>query len=153
MKHQTAVALSLILLLVFFCGCLDEPPAFPPYDETKNYCGPEGLFSGPNSNPLSGASFNPACYEHDKCYAECKTNGKNQAQCDNEFKQTMDGACDDVFDKTMNECDKKAGYNPFKYTCIIKARLATSSCWTQSGTYYGLVSAGGKAVGAYPCED
>jgi len=145
---------KIILLLagiVLMLGCLDEE--FPAYDASKNYCGPEGLFGVPNSNPLSGANFNSGCYNHDKCYAECKTNHKTQGDCDAAFKQSMDDACDAAFDQKMSECDLKSGWNPLKYTCIANARISASSCWTQSGTYWAGVSAGGKAVGSYPCKE
>ena len=152
MHNKTPKLLIALMLAVSMqAGCLEDVE-FPPYDASKNYCGPEGLFSVPRTNPLSGADFNQACYGHDKCYTECGKTKKTQDACDQEFKQTMYDACDDAFDKDMNVCDARAGYNPFKYTCIASARAAASSCWAQAKTYQVGVSAGGKAVGAYPCE-
>ncbi len=124
---------------------------FPPYDAGKKYCGPEGKFSVPCGSLLGNADFNHACYYHDKCYSECKTAGNTQAYCDTQFRQTMDDACNQMFDDMMNECDKKSGWDPFKYTCIASARLKTSACWTQSATYYKTVSLAGKRIGAYTC--
>ena len=138
-----------VALVVLFSGCIEEDAGFPPYNSSKNYCGPEGLLSGPNTNPLSGANFNFACYGHDKCYDECKSNGKTQAQCDQEFRQVMDDACDEKFNQKMNECDAKKGLS--SYWCAAGARIAASSCWVQASTYHNLVAAGGKAVGSYTC--
>lgn len=143
--------LPALLALTLVSGCLEDVE-YPPYDAKKNYCGPEGLFSVPRGSLLSAADFNRACYHHDKCYAECGKTKRTQADCDESFKQTMYDACDDAFDKEMNVCDARAGYNPFKYTCIASARAAASACWTQAKTYHVGVSAGGKAVGAYPCD-
>lgn len=152
MKHHV-LFLGLISVFVLICGCEDLNFSFPPYNESKNYCGPEGLFSVPRGAALSDADFNNACYNHDKCYFECETNGKTQADCDNTFKQMMDDACDQEYDRQMNICDQRSGWNPFKYTCAAEARIATSACWTQAATYYKTVSAGGKAIGAYSCKE
>lgn len=153
MKRITLERITLVLMAVcLIAGCLDEVE-FPKYNDSKNYCGPEGVFSVPRTNPLTGADFNTACYNHDKCYADCKTNGKTQGDCDLAYRQTMDDACDTEFDRMMSECDKKAGYNPLKYSCIASARLRVVSCWGQVKTYYEAVSAGGKAIGSYPCQE
>ncbi len=142
--------LIFLALVLAALGCIE--PEFPAYNASKNYCGPEGVFSVPRGSLISDADFNGACYGHDKCYTECKNHCNTQEYCDKQFRQTMDDAFDDAFDKHMNECDKKAGYNPLKYTCIASARARASSCWTQAATYYQTVSAGGKAIGAYPCD-
>jgi hypothetical protein len=147
--HQVLALAALVLLSV---GCIEEEdPGYPAYEAEKNYCGPEGLFGVPNVDIMSAADFNPSCYNHDKCYAECKTNGKSQAVCDQEFRDTMDDACDERFNEKMNECDKESGIS--SYLCEAGARIAASSCWTQAATYHNGVAAGGKAVGSYPCED
>ncbi|MFH0861685.1 MAG: hypothetical protein V1875_01525 [Candidatus Altiarchaeota archaeon] len=148
MAKPTFIALTLTVF--FTLGCLEDFE-FPAYDANKNYCGPEGLFSVPRGSLISDADFNRACYGHDKCYTECGKTKATQDKCDQEFKQTMYDACDDAFDRHMNECDAKAGYNPMKYACIASARARASSCWSQAKTYQVGVSVGGKAVGAYPC--
>jgi len=147
--------MRLLAALVFFMlvtGCLEEPE-FPPYDEKKNYCGPEGKLSGPNKNLLSDASFNYACYFHDKCYAECEKTHNTQAYCDGEFKRLMDESCEDELDRLMSKCEEYGKWNPIRYACIGKVRLQISSCWAQSGTYYGLVASAGKPIGSYTCDD
>jgi hypothetical protein len=144
-------AAASVLVVLSLSGCLDDFE-FPPYDDKINYCGPEGLFSVPRGSLVSGADFNRACYAHDKCYTECGKTKATQETCDEAFKQTMYDACDDAFDKHMNECDAKSGYNPLKYTCIASARARASACWSQAKSYNVGVSVGGKAVGAYPCD-
>jgi hypothetical protein len=139
--------LASVALVIMLSGCL-ENEEFPAYNVTKNYCGPEGLFGVPNTAP-SGASFNSACYEHDKCYEQCKSNGKSQAVCDQDFRQTMDDSCDAKFNEKMTECDAQGGIS--SYVCEAGARLAASACWTQAATYHNGVAVGGKAVGSYPC--
>lgn len=125
---------------------------FPPYDQDKNYCGPEGMFSAPSGHLLSEADFNTACYEHDKCYSECLVKPKNtQTYCDGQFKRMMDNSCDQEFDRRMNECEKKSGWNPLRYACIASARVRAVTCWGQSRSYHGIVIIGGKLIGAYPC--
>jgi len=150
MKREYRIAAALLALTALLSGCLEDTE-FPAYDASKNYCGPEGKFSVPRTSPLSGADFNVACYNHDKCYDQCGKTKATQDECDEAFKQTMYDACDQAFDEKMTECDKKAGYNPLKYTCIASARLAASTCWTQAKTYQVTVSAGGKAIGSFPC--
>ena len=144
------LALSLMVLVL---GCIEEEVKFPPYDEKKNYCGPEGKLSGPNTNLLSEASFNYACYFHDKCYAECESTMNTQSHCDRQFKRLMDESCEDELDRLMTSCEKMGKWNPLRYACIAKVRVQISSCWTQSAAYYGLVSAAGKPIGSYTCDD
>jgi len=141
-----------LVSMVFLAGCIEEP-GFPAYNASKNYCGPEGKLSGPNTNLLSDASFNYACYSHDKCYAECGKTRHTQEYCDQEFKQIMDDACDAELDRLMKKCETYSKWNPVRYACIGKVRIQISSCWTQSAAYYQLVSTAGKPIGSYTCDD
>ena len=151
MRFVLASSLAL-MLVISISGCLEEVE-YPAYDPKTNYCGPEGVFSGPNTNPLSGASFNLACYEHDKCYALCEKNKHSQLYCDGQFRQIMDDSCDEQLDKLMNECEKRGKWNPLRYSCIAKVRAQISSCWAQASAYHNMVAYGGRAVGSYTCDD
>ena len=147
------VALSVILICALLSGCIELEKKFPAYNATKNYCGPEGKMSGPNKNLLSDASFNYACYSHDKCYEECGKTFNTQSFCDKQFKKIMDDSCDAELDRLMHGCEKRGKWNPLRYACIAKVRIQISSCWTQSATYYGLVATTGKPIGSYTCDD
>jgi hypothetical protein len=140
---------ALILALILASGCIEDPK-FEDFNPDKNYCGPEGKFSVPRGT-LSNADFNYACYAHDKCYHECRTNKRTQESCDKEFRQIMDDACDAAFDAHMLECEKKSKWNPLRYSCIASARARASSCWTQAATYHKTVSVGGAAIGSFTC--
>ena len=141
-----------IFALVLLAGCVEEQE-YPAYDSKKNYCGPEGKLSGPNTNPLSGASFNKACYEHDKCYALCEKTKKTQDYCDSQFRGIMDDSCDTQLNHLMNKCEEYGKWNPLRYACIAKVRAQISSCWAQASAYHNFVSYGGRAVGSYTCDD
>jgi len=141
-----------LIAFVLLAGCI-ENVEFPAYNNSKNYCGPEGKLSGPNKNLLSDASFNFACYSHDKCYEECAKTLTPQSVCDAQFKKIMDDSCDAELDRLMKKCEEYNKWNPVRYACIAKVRVQITSCWTQSGTYYGLVSTVGKPIGSYTCDD
>ena len=82
-------------LVVFFVFSLfiQTALAYPHYDSTKHYCGPEWLPTGVVPRFPAGVDFNPACYEHDKCYDECMTNCKGQFTCDADFEDDINAIC------------------------------------------------------------
>ncbi|MFH0862373.1 MAG: hypothetical protein V1875_05010 [Candidatus Altiarchaeota archaeon] len=138
-------------------GPKKKPPkdagTFEPYNASKNYCGPEGKFSGPNKHLVSQASFNFACYRHDKCYAECGQTFTPQKTCDDEFKSLMDDACNEELDRIQTINEQRAWYNPVGYVVGGWNRVSTTSCWAQARLYWGIVAGGGKIIGAYECDD
>lgn len=131
---------------------------YPAYNSTKNYCGPQHWedrwgIHGPSSSLTSGADFNYACYEHDKCYGECKKTRNTQKHCDQVFRDMMDDSCDQAFDTQMKTCDAISGGISYKYyACIAMTRLQVSGCWTQAAINQGIAAMGGKVVGSYPCK-
>ncbi len=144
--------LALIMIIVLASGCLEDQE-FPAYDAKKNYCGPEGKLSGPNTNPLSGASFNKACYGHDKCYEECGKTKHTQAYCDGQFRKSMDDSCDDQLDHLMNKCEQRSKWNPLRYSCKAIVRAEIASCWAQASAYHNGVALVGRPIGSYTCDD
>ena len=143
---------ALFVLLILSSGCLEDQE-FPAYDAKKNYCGPEGKLSGPKTNLLSQASFNEACYGHDKCYAECAKTHNTQAFCDGQFRKTMDDSCDAELNRLMTKCETYSKWNPVRYGCVAKVRVQISSCWAQASTYHNLVHYAGKPIGSFTCDD
>lgn len=141
-----------VFLLVFLCGCL-EPAEFPAYNQSKNYCGPEGKFSGPNKHLLSGASFNYACYHHDKCYHECSKPENTQKSCDDAFLKRMDEACEEHLAIQLEKCKKESDWKIVQAACRFSVKTRMATCPAQARTYWGIVAGGGKAIGAYTCED
>ncbi len=136
-----------------------EPPSltsggsFEIYREDKNYCGPEGKLSGPNKHLFGQASFNYACYFHDKCYHECEQTRDTQDYCDTEFKRIMYDECNQQYDDYMRRCEAKSRLNPMRYACKAETRLQASTCWAQARSYHTLVSWVGKPIGSYKCDD
>ncbi len=124
---------------------------FEPFNRKKNYCGPEGKFGMPRSHVLSKADFNPACYNHDKCYEECKTKGYSQKYCDDQFYSTMDASCGTEYSQATLRCSVMSNINPLKLYCYSSAEMILKSCKTQATAYWSGVAAGGRLIGAYPC--
>ncbi len=130
------------------------PPVitYPAYDPDYNYCGPDHLFSVPRTTS-SGADFNPACYEHDKCYEECNKPGNEQVNCDQRWRNSMDASCNQAYTTKMKgECDALSGFMYiFKPICAFSAWIGRNDCWDQAATYHTGVGMGAKVVGSYPC--
>lgn len=121
------------------------------YNPEKNYCGPEGKLSGPNTNLLSDASFNYACYTHDKCYGQCSETGRSQKYCDDQFRQIMYQSCKEDEGRLMEGCGERAWYNPVKYACKAKVKTQIASCYAQAKAYHSIVAFSGKLIGSYTC--
>ena len=130
------------------------PPVitFPAYDPDYNYCGPDHLFSVPRTTS-SGADFNFACYEHDKCYEECNKPGNEQVKCDQRWRNSMDASCDQAYTKMKGECDALSGFMCiFKPICAYSARKKRSGCRDLAAAYHTGTWAGAKIVGSYTCS-
>jgi hypothetical protein len=130
---------------------LGVPKKYPEYNSTKHYCGPQswedkwGLHG--TSTTLSGADFNYACYEHDKCYSECEN---SQAHCDQVFRDTMDASCNQAYDTTKRKTwGARKWWNPFRYTRAVGAWVLKNSCHARAMDYYYRVRTFGGS--SYPC--
>jgi hypothetical protein len=125
---------------------LGVPKKYPEYNSTKHYCGPQswedkwGLHG--SSTTWSGADFNYACYDHDKCYSECEN---SQAHCDQVFMDTMDASCNQAYDTTKRKTwGARKWWNPFRYTRVVGAWVLKIDCHVKARVYYYGVRAFGK---------
>jgi hypothetical protein len=123
---------------------------YEPYNPSKNYCGPEGKASGPNTAVFSQASFNFACYTHDKCYAECEKNQYSQEYCDDAFLRIMDSSCDNTRNRLVNECNSMVWY--YRIPCKAKVLAQMLACRSQARLYFAGVSVLGEPLGSYSCQ-
>ena len=129
----------------------EVPKKYPEYNSTKHYCGPQswedkwGLHG--SSTTWSGADFNYACYDHDKCYSECEN---SQAHCDQVFRDTMDASCNQAYDTTKRKTyGARKWWNPFRYTRVVGAWVLKIGCHAKAMDYYYRVRVFGKY--SYPC--
>jgi RHS repeat-associated protein len=60
-----------------------------PLDD-RDWCGSAGSGWVPESDPLGGSNYQPACKTHDECYAEC---GSDKFDCDWNLGQDMQKQC------------------------------------------------------------
>lgn len=90
-KHNQCAALAALLPLTLVLAGAARAD-FEPFDPAKGYCGPSGY-----SIPAYVELFNPACYEHDKCYNQCKNTGATKERCDLDFLRDMRRICDDTW--------------------------------------------------------
>lgn len=89
-------------------GCGNSAPSTPMHDPNwqPNGCGPDSfgtavvnsiisLYPFPAgtglNNPIIGINFKPACDVHDECYGM----GFNKGDCDQQFRNNMNGICGD----------------------------------------------------------
>ncbi|MBD3387581.1 MAG: hypothetical protein GF416_01025 [Candidatus Altiarchaeales archaeon] len=132
-----------------------NPKRFPPYNNSVDYCGPESnrfiSFLVRREHLTSDADFNRACYNHDKCYAECAITGNSKYHCDKEFNDHMDRICDTMFDIYREQCKEKRWYNPLKIPCHIYTSLNKGTCKLQSDAYEVGVKLGATLFHAYKC--
>lgn len=98
---------------------------FEPYNPGTGYCGPSGF-----SLPAYTDIFNPACYEHDKCYNQCKNTGNSKERCDLDFLYAMRKICDDTWWPTQANRD---------------------TCKAAAATHYQAVKTGASHFPAYNC--
>ncbi|MBU2560607.1 hypothetical protein KKA03_06910 [archaeon] len=97
------------------------PDDLGPYDENKNYCGPNNFiaYSGHILTEETG-DFGKSCYNHDKCYS---SSGISREDCDLFFLSDME-----------DECQYKEGWKG--YTCLVAAQLAYRGVWTIGSLFY-----------------
>jgi hypothetical protein len=135
--HPTAPTARLLkwfgILAAALAGLLavNGAAAFEAYSAGKNYCGPKLEARGqpvPNpipNQPIPGVNFNRACYEHDKCYAQCSSNCMTQHMCDGDFRARMLTHCKSRNILVRPQCNQlaevyyQAVYNagPISYNC------------------------------------
>ncbi|MBD3387582.1 MAG: hypothetical protein GF416_01030 [Candidatus Altiarchaeales archaeon] len=129
---------------------------FPTFDPTKDYCGPEGhrviMKLIPDGNWFSDVDFRKACYNHDKCYAECETKGNRQIDCDNQLRRDMKLECKIAYNRWMNKIRKRSILNPLRAFDTIAHGLNLQICYGQAHAYEIAVMSSGDAIGAYPCK-
>lgn len=134
---------------------IEQLEAYPDYSNEKDYCGPENnqlvMSLIPRGPPLSGADFNSACYNHDKCYAQCVRTQNAKEFCDQEFGGQMRQACQTKSRTPENNCMEQAWYNPFRYTCITAKAIGDMYCVGSSYMYQGAVATFANCFNAYPC--
>jgi hypothetical protein len=85
MRVVQLIAFAFLSTVMF---CQDASAQCPPWRP----CGPGQTWGGNRLVPQGfyGADFRPACANHDACYASCA----NRRDCDRQFLQNMQSACD-----------------------------------------------------------
>ncbi len=133
---------------------------FPTFNPKKDYCGPEGKawwkriisLLVKDDHLASDTSFKRACYNHDKCYAECAKTGNKQVFCDNMFRKELDMECHLAYFHWKKEYEDKSIFTSLKSVVMLGAGISWETCLFQVGLYEIAVYSSGDAIGAYPCK-